>query len=253
MSHAGRWKKPHLPEGPVRAFKEALHALHVRAGAPGVQTVGKCLADLHRRGEAPLVVSGSTAYSVITASVVHRWDTALYVVRVLAQRIPGADRESVLAEEVAFHLLWLKAWSSEEPSSGNEDVSVPPPTSRPTGAGEALAVTVQLTGHVVAGGPGQDSSRVYRAFFQAVLTVTQAHGAARTEMTGEGMTAVFTGPGRSLAAAKCAWRVDAMVESVLFPAVRSHVAPLLGAQMPLRHRVDIIAVPAEEERGFPWG
>jgi len=133
---------PLVPPGPVRAFYERLHALHVAAGQPSMRQIQR-----GTRGESrPSGINPTTIHDVFSAPRLSRWD----VVRAVVHQLGGDIAE--------FAELWRAARAAEaaaqlpSPATAEEvpraDVAVPrqlpPDVYGFTGRAESLAMLDRL-------------------------------------------------------------------------------------------------------------
>lgn len=106
MGRAGRLRLPDLEPGPVLRLKQALHELHLRAGAP---SIGEIVLDTGR------VHSRSVVHGVFSAPAAPRRDPMATVAEALLRRVRNADVERELDR---LHLLWQEAWAADAPGTG---------------------------------------------------------------------------------------------------------------------------------------
>ncbi|MGW6016201.1 hypothetical protein [Streptomyces sp. NPDC055210] len=115
MGRPGEFKRPQLPEGPLKDLTDALHELHLRAGRP-------TLSDLARALEGG--VSRSRLHDALTSGRLPRWEVVDALVEVLGSRARGTAPEQELDR---FHALWQRAVSE---AGHLEPPTAPAPRSR---------------------------------------------------------------------------------------------------------------------------
>ncbi|WP_189958941.1 acyl carrier protein [Streptomyces alanosinicus] len=93
----GQFKKPSLPAGRLRDLNDALHALHLIAGQPSLETMHRLL---QKR------ISRTRLHDAFTEPRLPPWDTVDALVEILATRAPGRTPQEVLPE---VHALWVLA------------------------------------------------------------------------------------------------------------------------------------------------
>ncbi|MBX7546842.1 acyl carrier protein [Streptomyces sp. NPDC088560] len=97
MGTPGQFKKPSLPPGRLRDLNDALHALHLVAGQPSLETMHRLL--LKR-------ISRTRLHDAFTEPRLPPWDTVDALVEILGTRAPGTTPQEVLPE---MHALWVLA------------------------------------------------------------------------------------------------------------------------------------------------
>ncbi|MFD9359494.1 acyl carrier protein [Streptomyces sp. NPDC060031] len=97
MGTPGQLKRPALPAGRLRDLNSALHALHLVAGQPSLDTMHRLL---DKR------ISRTRLHDAFTEPRLPPWDTVDALVEVLATRAPGRTPGEVLPE---VHALWVLA------------------------------------------------------------------------------------------------------------------------------------------------
>jgi len=93
----GQFKKPHLAAGRLRDLNDALHALHLIAGQPSLETMHRLLGKR---------ISRTRLHDAFTEPRLPPWDTVDALVEILASRAPGRTPHEVLPE---VHALWVLA------------------------------------------------------------------------------------------------------------------------------------------------
>ncbi|MEU6341776.1 acyl carrier protein [Streptomyces sp. NPDC046977] len=97
MGVPGQFKKPSLPAGRLRDLNDALHALHLIAGQPSLESMHRVL---QKR------ISRTRLHDAFTEPRLPPWDTVDALVEILATRAPGRTPQEVLPE---IHALWVLA------------------------------------------------------------------------------------------------------------------------------------------------
>ncbi|MCG8920282.1 tetratricopeptide repeat protein, partial [Actinokineospora sp. PR83] len=84
------WRRPDLPDGPLRALNDALHELHARTGHRSSRWIAGELRERHGRG-AP---SHTKIHQMFTSPELPRPELLDWVVAVLAERVRGLDPDT---------------------------------------------------------------------------------------------------------------------------------------------------------------
>ncbi|MFJ9945472.1 DnaB-like helicase N-terminal domain-containing protein [Streptomyces erythrochromogenes] len=102
----GRWKKPTLPEGPLRTLNHELHSLHHKAGNPSARELQRAVGK---------VVSHTKIHHAFIKPQVPAWGLVEVVVEQLAKS--ARPRLAVEEEVNRFKTLWDAATIAAEASS----------------------------------------------------------------------------------------------------------------------------------------